>query len=271
MPHRIASTSARVDARSIEKRSCFLCPENLYPQEKALAYREDYFILCNVSPIFDYHVVITHRDHVPQQLNVHFHRALALARDLAPHFVVIYNGPRCGASAPDHLHFQAFPRENLPLESQVWRDQSRHGHEILIESDEIRIAAPRGFSRNFLIFESRESDVLAKRFHQTLGALSEVEDSIGEPMINLIMEYREGTWRLILFPRGKHRPQCYYGGQDGQLLISPGAIDMAGVFIIPRKKDYHKVSPRILRDIYQDVTLSEQRFANLTQNLRGIR
>ncbi|NIQ39114.1 MAG: DUF4922 domain-containing protein [Proteobacteria bacterium] len=270
MPHRIASASARVDPPSIEKRSCFLCPENLYPQEKALAYGEDYFILCNVSPIFDYHVVITHRDHVPQQLNEHFQRALTLARDLAPHFVVIYNGPRCGASAPDHLHFQAFPRDNLPLESQVWVDQSRHGHEIIIESDKIRIAAPRGFSRHFLIFESRDSDVLSERFHQTLGALSEDEDSIGEPMVNLIMGYRGSTWRLILFPRRKHRPQCYYGTQDDQLLISPGAIDMAGMFIIPRKRDYHKVSPKILRDIYHEVTLSERRFANLTQNLRGM-
>ncbi len=264
-PHRIASVSARVDPVSITNRSCFLCPENLYAEEKGLPFGEHYFILCNVSPIFDFHFVITHREHVPQQIEGHFDAALELTRHMSPEFVLIYNGPRCGASAPDHFHFQAFPGQNLPLLRQVWVDHFR-----IVKSDRILIAAPPGFSRRFLVLESDRSDVLASWFHRILEALAEVEGLAEEPMINLVMGYGESRWRMVLFPRASHRPQCYYAHRNSRLLISPGAIDMAGVFVIPRKKDYHRVSAEILNHIYQEVTPSEDRFSRFVEKLRGI-
>jgi len=266
-PHRRASVSARVDPLSVMKRSCFLCPENLYPEERGLEYEEDYFILCNVSPIFDFHLVITHRDHVPQHLGGHFDSILRLAIELSPRFVVIYNGPRCGASAPDHLHFQALPRRNLPLATQVWGDSVCAAAGSVIKRDKILIAAPTGFSRRFLIFESKNPAVLSFWFYRTLAVLAEVENSADEPMINFVMAYRDGRWELILFPRASHRPRCYHGRGDGRLLISPGAIDMAGVFVIPRKRDYHKVDAAILHGIYQEVTLPEDRFSFVTEKL----
>ncbi len=264
-PHRFASVSARVDPRSIARRSCFLCPENLYPREKGLPYGEDYFILCNVSPIFDFHLVITHQDHLPQQIEGHFDTVLELARDISPHFVLIYNGPRCGASAPDHLHFQAFPGENLPLESQAW---AVHPH--VVQRDQILIGAPPGFSRRFLTLESDSSEVLSLWFHQSLVALAEMEESFQEPMINFVMGYQEGRWRMVLFPRRKHRPRCYHRRGDQQMLISPGAIDMAGVFVIPRKKDYERLNAKTLHHIYQEVTTPEDRFSRLVEKLREI-
>lgn len=268
-PHRMASVSARVDPSSVRKRPCFLCLENLYPQEKGLEYGHDYLILCNVAPIFDFHLVITHHDHVRQQIETHFDTALELTRDLSPYFVLIYNGPRCGASAPDHLHFQALSGQNLPLESQIWGNPASRVQGIVIKREGILIAAPAGFSRRFLIFQSNGPALLSFWFHQTLEALTEAGAPASEPMINLVMAYRDGQWEMILFPREKHRPRCYHGREDSQLLISPGAIDMAGVFVIPRKKDYHRVDAAILLGIYQEVTLSEDRFSRVIESLMG--
>jgi hypothetical protein len=267
-PHRIASVAARVDPVSVMRRSCFLCPENLYPEEKGLSYEETYLILCNVSPIFDFHFVITHRDHVLQQIEGHFDTTLKLTRDLSPHFVLIYNGPRCGASAPDHLHFQILPDHNLPLPDQIRKNPLSRDHGPIIERDEILIAAPPGFSRRFLILESRDPAALSVWFHQTLTVLAEIGDTGQEPMINLVMKYGEGQWTLILFPRGKHRPRCYHGRGDEQLLISPGAIDMAGVFVIPRKTDYDRVNAATLAGIYREVTLPEDQFRRLIETLK---
>jgi len=266
-PHRIESVSARVDVHSIANRPCFLCPQNLYDQEKGLPYGDDYAILCNVSPIFDFHLVITHRDHVPQQIEGHLDDALRLVQDLSPQFVLIYNGPRCGASAPDHLHFQAFPRGNLPLEDQIWGDHPSQIPGIVTGREGILMAAPHGFSRRFLTFDSDHRGALSFWFHRTLETLAKTTGMTGEPMINLVMAYHEGQWRMILFPRERHRPRCYHNRGDRQLLISPGAIDMAGVFVIPRENDYHRIDARILRGIYEEVTLSEDRFSRLMEEL----
>jgi hypothetical protein len=266
-PHRMTSVSAHVDPVSVLKRPCFLCPENLYPQEKGLEYTNGYLILCNVSPIFDFHLVITHRDHVPQRIQPYFDTVLRLTRDLSPLFALIYNGPRCGASAPDHLHFQAFPAENLPLESQIWGAPTARPAGFVIERERILITAPADFFRHFLIFQSDEPTILSSWFDQTLEVLSKIEGVTSEPMINLVMAYRDGQWEMTLFPRDKHRPRCYHGQGDSQLLISPGAIDMAGVFVIPRKKDYDRVDAATLGGIYQEVTLDKDRFSRLIEEL----
>jgi hypothetical protein len=191
-----------------------------------------------------------------------------LTRDLSPQFVLIYNGARCGASAPDHLHFQAFPSQNLPLEAQLLEARNSSLREIVVKREDILVAAPMGFSRHFVTFRSNNATLLSSWVHQTLEALGEAEGSAAEPMINLVMVYKEDGWEVILFPRSKHRPRCYDDGQDGQLVISPGAIDMAGVFVIPRKKDYERVNAETLNGIYQEVTLPEDRFSRLIEKLR---
>ncbi len=268
-PARLASVSAQVDPHSTKNRSCFLCPENLYPQEKGMAYGKNYCILCNVSPIFDFHLIIIHREHIPQQIQGHFDAVLRLTRDLSPHFVLIYNGPRCGASVPEHLHFQALPGQYLPAESQIWAHHTLSPDEILTDDGDILVAAPTGFSRRFLVLKSKNSSLVSRWFHQALEALAEAGGSMGEPMINLVAAYREGQWRMILFPRSKHRPSWYYDRRGRQLLISPGAIDMAGVFVIPRKRDYHRVDAEILSGIYQEVTLGKDQFSRAIEWLTG--
>ena len=116
-PKRIRSTAARVDKASVGARACFLCPDSLPVEERAIRYGDDLMILCNPFPVLDRHLSIVHRDHAPQQIEGNVEMLLMLARDLSPDFFVLYNGPRCGASAPDHLHFQACSREGLPVEA----------------------------------------------------------------------------------------------------------------------------------------------------------
>ncbi|HXF06074.1 MAG TPA: DUF4922 domain-containing protein, partial [Blastocatellia bacterium] len=118
-PRRLTSTTAAVDDRAIRQRQCFLCPEGLPPEEKGLPYGEEFVILCNPFPILSGHLTIVHRDHRPQALAGVFHVLLDLAHDLAPDYFVLYNGAKCGASAPDHLHFQAARRGKLPIEEHL--------------------------------------------------------------------------------------------------------------------------------------------------------
>jgi hypothetical protein len=266
-PHRMASVSAQVDPAAIRSRLCFLCPERLDPEERGLSYGDEYLILCNVSPIFDLHLVISHRDHVPQQIGDHFDATLRLIRALSPHFNLIYNGPRCGASAPDHLHFQAFPSRNLPLEAQLGDHPPGIGG-VLVERAGILVAAPTGFHRHFIVFQGQDPVLLSSWFRRALEVLAEPEATAEEPMINLMMTYRDGRWQVVLFPRDKHRPRCYSDQGSDRILISPGAIDMAGLFVIPREKDYDTVDAELLRDIYGEVTLADDRFSQLVEALR---
>jgi hypothetical protein len=267
-PHRMQSVSARVDPVSIQKRSCFLCPASLHPEERGITYGNEYLILCNISPIFDHHVVISHQHHRPQAIRTSFADAMTLARELSPHFSLIYNGPRCGASAPDHLHFQAFPEQNLPLQNQVWRDDHVNVRATVRHGDDILITASKNSSRRFLTFKSRNRTALCLWFFEALAALkSEQDDGNDEPMINLVIACRGNQWELILFPRAKHRPDCFHDRGDGQFLISPGAIDMAGVVVVPRKTDYERMTAEILKDIYQEVTIREERFSRLLDAL----
>jgi ATP adenylyltransferase/5',5'''-P-1,P-4-tetraphosphate phosphorylase II len=267
-PHRMRSVSAKVDRTSIRKRPCFLCPDSLQNEEKGLIYGKDYLILCNIAPIFDLHLVISHQQHIPQAIATGFADAMGLARDLSPHFAVVYNGPRCGASAPDHLHFQAFPVHNIPLQAELWDNRHTTAHIPILSGPDIRIHAPVGFSRRFLTLESTDPVTLSLWFFRALRALKIVQnDGADEPMINFVMGFRKDQWQLVLFPREKHRPNCFYRSGEGQLLISPGAIDMAGFWVIPRKRDYERVDARVLEGIYQEVTIQEDDFSRLLDAL----
>ena len=267
-PHRMRSVSAKVDPSSVRKRSCFLCPGSLQTEEKGLIYGKEYLILCNIAPIFDLHLVISHQHHLRQTIRNRFADAMALAQDLSPHFALIYNGPRCGASVPDHLHFQAFPGQNIPLRAQLRDDRHTSVHIPILSTPEIRITAPVGFSRRFLTLESTDRATLSFWFFRILEILrGGQDDGADEPRVNLVMVFRNDQWELVVFPREKHRPSCFHRSGESQLLISPGAIDMGGFFVIPRKRDYEKVDAQVLEGIYQEVTIREDRFSRLIDAL----
>jgi hypothetical protein len=276
-PKRIRSTAARVDKESVGARACFLCSDSLPVEEKAIAYGDDLMILCNPFPILDRHLSIVHRDHTAQQIDDNLELMLQLARDLAPDYFVLYNGPQCGASAPDHLHFQACLRSGLPIEALLADDPSEAAH-----CDICATSASEGFElftltnggRTVIVFRGNRGDELGGWVYQTINELS--RDSFGnnsfgnEPMVNIISTYDKNQWTVYLFPRARHRPACFFAEGEERLLVSPGAIDMAGVIVVPERDHFERIGAEQVEAIYAEVSLGEDRVIEVVERVASV-
>lgn len=253
-PARIVSSAARVDAKSISERKCFLCPGNLPPEQKGIPFGGHYRILVNPFPIFPRHLTIPDTEHVPQRIASRFPDMLDLAR-LLTDYTVFYNGPHCGASAPDHAHFQAGNRGFLPIE-KTWRTQvagkvTGYGQAVLWQLDD----APR----TTLVIESAEKEDAEKLFCLLYRSLP-VKPGEEEPMMNVLARYETDRWTVFVFPRRKHRPDCYNAEGEANLLISPASVDLGGVFITPVEKDFRKITAEDVKRILEEVCLSADEF-----------
>ena len=253
IPHRVTSTTAAVDRASILKRPCFLCPQNQDPEEKGIAFGPDFILYCNPFPIVNRHLSIVHREHTAQRIDGQFGNMLDLARALTGCFV-IYNGPECGASAPDHMHFQAGSRELFPIEIDT---KGKPGPAI------------PGYARNVLVFRSPDRSRLMDQMDRAIRLLSSVTGKAPEPMIN-IAAFHDGKagWTVYLFPRGKHRPQVFH---TGELTVSPASIDLCGIFVVPLEKDFERISGENIAAIFREVTLPDDQFKQVAAGLERVR
>ena len=250
-PQRAISSGAAVDAESIKSRPCFLCKDNLPGEQKGVLYRNQYLILCNPVPIFNKHFTIVNLWHRPQTIDGHLIWLLNLAQDLTPDFAAFYNGPACGASAPDHLHFQAIPVDTLPFLSELKELPP------IKEISSVRYSMGKNFDRSVIILESKNADELTEQFLRLLKTAQKILSTNDEPLVNVICTYTGNCWRLAIFLRQKHRPDAYFAEGENRIFISPGAIDMAGVIITPLLNDYNRLDCNTIRDIYQEVSLPE--------------
>ena len=266
-PRRMASSAAPVDVESLKRRDCFLCLSNLPKAQKAVLYRGSYLLLCNPAPIFPEHYTIAHLDHLPQSIAGHFREFLSLAEDLAPRFHVFYNGPRCGASAPDHFHFQAIPAGSLPIERDLSRPEIR---KQVWGTEGAFLFRAEGLGREILILEGRDRRAMDAAFRQILTALAQCMLSCSspgeEPLLNLLGTSLEGMWRIVIFPRRKHRPEAFYREEEARLVITPAAVEMGGLIVTPREQDYRRLDAGLIRALYEEVSLDEltaQRFLEI--------
>jgi hypothetical protein len=270
-PKRMTSSSAKTDEKSIRERRCFLCPHNLPEEQRGLMYEGKYLILCNPAPIFREHFTISHVEHKGQCIVGTYETLLNLARDLSPSFSLLYNGPKCGASAPDHLHFQASTRSAIPVEKQLDRIAStpvrKSALTILKQIDCVEISTLNDFGRSVVILNGRGARSMSSWFYKILEGFAKIAEVEEEPMINLIATYLEGNWTTIIFPREKHRPSCYFAEGDAQLIISPASVDIGGLIITPREKDFRRVDGAVVREVYSEVTLSEEKFSRLLDTI----
>jgi hypothetical protein len=235
IPHRIKSTTAPVDAVSVAQRKCFLCAGNLDPEEKGIPFDDGFTLYCNPFPILDRHLTIVHADHTPQRIRSHFGSLLKLAAALPDSFI-IYNGPQCGASAPDHLHFQSCSRATFP-----------------IEHDNLSGYMPRVF-----VFRGGDMSPLISRLEKAMNALVQVTGvSSPEPMMNIAAYFSANSWTVLVFPRGKHRPRVF---ETKELTVSPATIDLCGVFVVPVFEDYQKIRGGDIERIFEEVTMPSQQF-----------
>lgn len=262
-PQRIVSTGAKVDAATIKQRPCFLCADNLPAEERGVAYGNDFVALYNPFPVLPQHLVITSRRHIPQTIAGNFGTLLDLAMDLGAGHFVLYNGAACGASAPDHLHFQACERKRLPMlrEIESW-DRRALSNDSGIEAFTLT-----HYRLNALIACGNDRGALIGWFDRVEKLLAEITGAESEPMINLVVTRDANRWTVIIFPRGKHRPDRYFAEGDAKLTVSPAAIDLAGVLVVPQPDHFAKITSRDVEEIYAEVTLDDARFGRVVEAL----
>jgi hypothetical protein len=269
-PKRIRSTAASVDKASIMGRRCFLCGDNLPPEEKGIGYGGDLVILCNPFPVLNRHLSIVHRGHVEQKIHGYVEAMLSLAADLGPGYFILYNGPECGASAPDHFHLQACSRELLPIESDMRAgDPEQAAYCSACEEnagDTFELFTLAGCGRSVIVFRANNGRDLAEWFYRVLGELP-LEPGKSEPMVNIISTCDNGVWTVYLFPRARHRPACFFAEGDERLLVSPGAIDMAGIVVAPRHEDYLKIDGERIAAIFAEVSRDEEAINEMLERM----
>jgi len=253
-PKRMMSTGAKVDAGSIRGRRCFLCVENLPPEQQGVLYAQTFLVLCNPMPIFPAHFTIAHIQHQPQILAAHLAALLQLARDLSPAFTVFYNGAQCGASAPDHFHFQAAPAGKIPIEHEAIKNSRR---ERVQEIDGVMIILLKELGRAVLVLEGTNAEKLIRVLQQLLVKMQTILQISDEPKINLLCQCQASQWRIILFPRRKHRPDVFFKAGEAKVLISPASVDMGGLIVTPVEKDFRTVDAKLLEAIYREVSWGE--------------
>lgn len=255
-PERRRSSAAAIDRKSLARRKCFLCTENQPPKQKAILWGDHYKIQVNPYPIFKRHLTIADLRHLPQRIAGRVGDMLALAKAL-PDFVVFYNGPQCGASAPDHTHFQAGAKGEMPL-----CDEMAHATtHMLADGDEGFIGYVDMLGRSLFTIETTTQRA-AERYALRLIDMLPVPNGADEPMVNVLCWWDTGdrAWRMVIFPRRKHRPACY-GEGEGRLLLSPGAVDMGGLWAVPEEKDYLSLTAEQVQALFDELCMSRQDLA----------
>ncbi|MBA4396808.1 MAG: DUF4922 domain-containing protein [Syntrophus sp. (in: bacteria)] len=263
-PQRIVSSGARTDPASLRLRPCFLCPENLPEAQRAILYRKEFVVLCNPAPIFSQHYTIAHISHRPQSIEPALAAFLSLIRDFSAHFTVLYNGPQSGASAPDHQHFQAAPAGALPVEADIGENRALR---LLRRMDGVDVFKTVGMGRAILLLKGEKQDRIVSTLLKVIAALRAAVNTVHEPMMNLLGLYREDQWMILIFPRARHRPEVYYLEGQAQILITPAAVEMGGLFITPLEKDYRVLDAGLVQTIFQDVSVDEEVVSRLVDML----
>ena len=254
-PARRRSTQAKTDAKSVAARACFLCPENMPAEERGMAF-EDLVVMPNPFPVLPLHTTIAGREHLPQRIGGRVEMMLRLAEAIGPDLAVLYNGPRCGASAPDHFHFQAARADAIPILAQL---PTRNGTHSII--------ALSSFGRNMLICDGVALADVGEDIERAIKALRQIEPAVAEPvdepMLNLISHFREGRFTAVLFPRAAHRPACYFKTGDEQLLISPAVLEMCGILVTTEPEHFARVDAELARGIFEEVSVDASSFSEL--------
>jgi hypothetical protein len=263
-PSRIVSSSAKVDAKSIRERKCFLCIDHLPEQQKGLLFEGTYLILINPFPIFPKHLTIPALKHTDQRIRLRLGDMLELSRSLYD-FVIFYNGPKCGASAPDHMHFQAGNKGFMPLEKD-WNKIYRAQTVSIVSQPDMTISRLPDYRHAMLVLESADKKAILTWFEKIYTLLPDLQEE-PEPMMNLLCRYEEGRWTLWVFPRKLHRPKQYFAEGDDNILISPASVDLGGVFITPLEKDFRKISAVDIEDILGQISLDSADFEELCRKM----
>ena len=245
-PARVRSVMADVSPEVLQQRACFLCPDGV--EENQLTHNWEsptghtYYIRVNPFPIFSPHFTVSSSVHERQELLPHLEAMLHLAKEL-PEMTIFYNGPMCGASAPDHMHFQAVPRHSLPIEDHF---STNYANAILVQETDLQshlAAVKRVLAMGTIPEEASQTGSL------TIGA-SHAEEY--EPRWNIVTWY-EDMWHTVIFFRRESRPMCFFAPEEERILFSPATVEMAGIGIVANRESFDRLTPARLRDIIREV------------------
>ena len=265
-PARIVSTGAKIDKHTLGERPCFLCERNR-PKEQMTKQIDDHFqLLVNPFPILPVHFTIPATKHQPQSIYRHYgemHRLLSLHSEL----MVFYNGPKCGASAPDHLHFQAGTSGVLPLQTN-WQRLSRSLTDVISLNDEEKISVLRDFLVPAFVIIAKSEDSDEELFHRLYRSMPMRGDE-SEPMMNIIAWRKGDEFISVVIPREKHRPDAYFAEGEAQMMVSPGALDMAGLIITPREEDFSKIHLDKATALLRECGISAEKMEAIVSNLKA--
>lgn len=265
-PERIRSSAAKVDKKSIENRACFLCLDKLPAEQGGIAQGKEYVILVNPFPIIPQHFTIPKVDHVDQSFMDNLEGMLSLVKDMQG-YTLFYNGPKCGASAPDHMHFQGGNKGFMPVEEEYLALKDKA--DLLVKSEEIEVRAFNHYLRKMISVETTNTEELIAVVSKFYNAFAAMQAEEKEPMLNVICSYVDGKYMMHLFPRKLHRPTQYFAEGDDQILISPASVDFGGVFITPRREDFEKITAEDIEDIFNQVCVDEDVFSLLCEKIKA--
>lgn len=275
-PARIVSSAAKVDAKSIQERKCFLCAENRPAVQRGIDYKGragEYEVLINPFPIFPKHLTIPDKKHLNQTIGEtgNVSGRLEDMLDLAAildEYVLFYNGPKCGASAPDHMHFQAGNKGFLPIEAHLDKVPATP----VYEGEGVRVLSLEKYMQGALLLEAGDKAAAVALFNKIYAAVP-VKAGEWEPMLNVLCWSEkpaggERKWFTVIFIRDKHRPSHYFAEGDANILLSPASVDLGGVFITPLEKDYLKLGSKEIGEILDEIFVSGERMDLIRNSLR---
>ena len=263
-PARMVSTGAQIDRQTIAQRACFLCEKNRPEEQLTIDLGDDFELMVNPFPVLPMHFTIVRKTHVSQTILENYteiHRLL----ELFPELFVFYNGPMSGASAPDHMHFQAGIGQELPLMT-VLRKLEKEQQVLIKQENGSSLSMFNTVSFNAFVIKSKVQETEMTLFKQLYAAMP-VREGEKEPRMNIVA-WRDGSEDVIVvLPRDNHRPACYFEEGDRRMVISPGALDMAGLIITPREEDFNRMSEDKLTSILKEVSIKEKDMENIKEKL----
>lgn len=245
-PERIRSSAASVDKASLKARKCFLCCENQPAEQEKILWHDAYKIQVNPYPIFPRHLTIASMTHTPQLIAGRIGHMLDLAADLTD-YVLFYNGPKCGASAPDHMHFQAGNKGFMPVVDEV----AAANRQEVYSKDSCTVSYVDSLARRLFVIDADEAVDAQVAFEALQQAMRKGDDE-QEPMQNLLCWHEGGQYHIMVFPRVRHRPSCY-GQGEGQFTLSPASVDMGGVIAVPVERDFRNLTPEIVQSVFDEL------------------
>ena len=260
-PERARSTTASPEI--VSTRPCFLCAAHRPAEQESIRWK-GYEILVNPYPIFSPHLTVPATAHTPQFLAGRFNDMVRLSEELSG-FVLTFNGARCGASAPDHFHFQAVGQGILPVQREV---AAATGRDALCDATDVSVWASDRFLRPKIVVEGRSADETARTAESVLACLTKAASDPVEAQVNALAWTAPDKHTVVFFPRTAHRPQQYHASNETQFLFSPGAMDMAGVVVTVRERDYRRASASLLADLFAQVVPNHTQWQQIKSEIR---